>query len=157
VQFKLPMGNPGSIFGAYGQIKKNLSSIKAIHMKLPEFVIPVLASSPYVAYITPDRRTTGSLDVTNGSVYADLAWQYGYTRTGVGVAVVDSGVALRDDLKNSSGTASRVVYSESFVAGTTAADQYGHGTHVAGIIGSNGARSLGTGFLHTFKGVAPNV
>jgi serine protease AprX len=54
------------------------------------------------------------------------------------------------------GTASRIVYSESFVAGTDASDQYGHGTHVAGIVASNGSASSGPNFKRDFKGVAPN-
>src|ERR1019366_1394995 len=61
------------------------------------------------------------------------------------------------DLKNASQTASRVVYSQSFVDGQDATDLYGHGTHVAGIIGSNGFSSTGPSFSRTFKGVAPNV
>ena len=52
---------------------------------------------------------------------------------------------------------SRVVYSQSFVSGQDASDGYGHGTHVAGIIGANGDDSTGPSFARTFKGVAPNV
>src|SRR5690349_9760336 len=52
---------------------------------------------------------------------------------------------------------SRVVYSESLIAGMDASDAYGHGTHVAGIIGSNAASSSGAGFSRKFKGIAPNV
>ena len=88
---------------------------------------------------------------------ANLAWQFGWTGTGVGVAVIDSGIASRHDLTTSNGVTSRVVYRQSFVSSQTAADDYGHGTHVAGIIGSNGLDSTGTGFTKTFKGVAPNV
>jgi serine protease AprX len=58
---------------------------------------------------------------------------------------------------NSSGAASRIVYNESFVAGADASDQYGHGTHVAGIVAANGASSTGPNFKRTLKGVAPNA
>ena len=50
-----------------------------------------------------------------------------------------------------------MVFSESFVPGEDASDQYGHGTHVAGIVAANGAQSSGPNFTHTFKGVAPNA
>ena len=50
-----------------------------------------------------------------------------------------------------------MVFSESFVTGEDASDQYGHGTHVAGIVAANGAQSTGPNFTHTFKGVAPNA
>ena len=53
------------------------------------------------------------------------------------------------DLKTSSG-ASRVVYSEDFTGQGTTADRYGHGSHVAGIIGGNGANSGGK-----YNGIAP--
>ena len=104
------------------------------------------------------RPMKGSLDITTQSVNANLAWQFGWTGTGVGVAVIDSGIASRHDLTSSNGVTSRVVYRQSCVTGVRiAADDYGHGTHVAGIIGSSGVDSTGTGFTHTFKGVAPNV
>ena len=36
-------------------------------------------------------------------------------------------------------------------------DHYGHGAHVAGIIGGNGKLSSGSNAIHTFRGIAPNV
>jgi serine protease AprX len=73
------------------------------------------------------------------------------------VAVIDSGIYMHNDLKTPDGSGSRVVYSESFISGLDASDQYGHGTHVAGIVGSNGNDSTGPGFTHTFRGIAPKV
>src|SRR5207249_3434907 len=55
------------------------------------------------------------------------------------------------DLNRVGSNASRVVYSEDFV-GMGGRYQYGHGTHVAGIIGSNGANSGGR-----YRGIASNV
>src|ERR1700680_2016006 len=75
----------------------------------------------------------------------------------MGVAVIDSGFAPHDDLKNANGTGLRVVYNESFLPGLDASDRYGHGTHVAGIVGSNAKDSTGAGFTRSFRGVAPNV
>jgi len=86
------------------------------------------------------------------------ASQFALDGTGVGVAVIDSGVADHADLHNASG-ASRVVYSQSFVPGdTTTPDKFGHGTHVAGLIGGSGVSSgVANGYLAKYAGVAPNV
>ena len=71
--------------------------------------------------------------------------------SGVTVAVIDSGITTsHPDFM--SGSSSRVIISEQFGDYTSADDQYGHGTHVAGIIGGNGAASLGE-----YRGMAPGV
>jgi|SRR5215469_3920656 len=36
-------------------------------------------------------------------------------------------------------------------------DQFGHGTHVAGIIAGTGMKSSGSGYIYTFKGIAEGV
>src|ERR1700675_2359193 len=119
-------------------IKSNLHTIRAVTMRVPVSMLARLAQDPNVAYITPDRPV--SLTATNEdyatAVEAGVAAaQFAFDGTGVGVAIIDSGVADHGDLHDASG-ASRVVYSQSFVAGdTTTPDKYGHGTHVAGLIG----------------------
>jgi serine protease AprX len=154
VQFNWPSTNLQQ-FGSFGQIQKSFSVINAIHMTLPEAAIPFLAISPLVSYISPVRKTKGAVDISTGSVDTPLVWNYGYNGSGVGVAVIDSGVTLKNDLKGANGI-SRVVYSQDYVGGD-GSDAYGHGTHVAGIIGANGTNSTGSAFTRTFKGMAPNV
>ena len=74
----------------------------------------------------------------------------GLTGAGVGVAVIDSGItSWHDDLTNNSSTLypfgnQRVSAFVDFVGcQLTPYDDYGHGTHVAGIIAGNGADSGG--------------
>jgi len=98
-----------------------------------------------------------TLDTTAQTVNANLVWPSGWDGTGVGVAVIDSGVAAKADLTASDGVRSRIVYSQSFVPGLDASDQSGHGTHVAGIVGASGRASTGAGFTRTLKGIAPNA
>jgi len=142
-------------------IKSKLHTIRAVTMRVPVSMLAKLAKDPNVAYITPDRPvslTATSEDYTT-AVEADVAAaQFALDGTGVGVAIIDSGVADHGDLHDASG-ASRVVYSQSFVAGdTTTSDKFGHGTHVAGLIGGTGANSgTGNGYLAKYAGVAPNV
>jgi len=157
VQFNhIPTNADLQLFSA-NQIIRRFKHIKAVHLFLSPAQIRALASNPQVTYMSPNRALSGTLDVTTQTVGANAAWQSGWTGTGIGVAVVDSGIYAHDDLQTSSGTGSRIVYSQSFVAGLTGNDLYGHGTHVAGIIGSNGKDSTGSLFTRTFTGMAPNV
>src|SRR5262249_50120953 len=143
--------------GSYGQLKKVFSGISAAEVVIPASVLPTLAADPTVVYVSPNRPNTGALDVTTQAVNANIAWQYGWDGSGVGVAVIDSGITAKNDFSTSNGLGSRVVYGESFVTDPSTTDAYGHGTHVAGIVGSNGKSSSGSGFTRAFKGVAPNV
>jgi Subtilisin-like serine proteases len=158
IQFKAPPSKDElKLLGPYGQAKKTYNSINAIFVTISPNTFAALAADPNVRYISPNRAQKGFLDVTTASVGASFAWQSGFDGSGVGVAVIDSGIALRHDLTGPDGVTSRVIYSESFVTGADASDAYGHGTHVAGIVGSAGRDSSGIGFTRTFKGVAPNV
>ena len=142
-------------------IKSKLHTIRAVTMRVPVSMLAELANNPNVAYITPDRPVslTSSNEDYTAAVEADVAAaQSALDGTGVGVAIIDSGVSDHTDLHNASG-ANRVVYSQSFVAGdTTTADKFGHGTHVAGLVGGTGASSgAANGYPAKFAGVAPNV
>ncbi|MFZ4655913.1 MAG: S8 family serine peptidase [Caldilineaceae bacterium] len=79
------------------------------------------------------------------AIRADQIWNAsGYLRGwGVGVAIVDSGIDDHPDL-NDYVNASRLAQRVNFVPGaTTPDDYYGHGTHIAGIIGGLGQNSGG--------------
>jgi serine protease AprX len=85
------------------------------------------------------------VDRTGATVGAALArQQFGYDGSGVAVAIVDSGVtAWHDDLGDGA-SGQRVLEFVDFATGSTAPrDEYGHGTHVAGIIAGNGFDSSG--------------
>ncbi|HYL77215.1 MAG TPA: S8 family peptidase, partial [Bryobacteraceae bacterium] len=158
VQFKThPAGDTMRRVSSFGKVRRRYKSIPAVHMVVPASMIETIASNPQVAYVSPNRTTTNFLDITTRSVNANWFWPAGLDGTGVGVAVIDSGVSNKLDLWTADRSHSRVVYSQSFVPGLGATDQYGHGTHVAGIVGANGASSTGPDFSRTFKGVAPNA
>ena len=150
-----------------GILKTKLDVIKAAHYSVPTGSLEDLDKDPDVAYISPNRSLSGTatptLDYTPESVNAPTAWkQWGLNGTGIGVAVIDSGVSAVGDLywwnPSNQTYGSRVVYSQNFVPGTTdTSDLYGHGTHVAGIIAGAGWFSTGSNFTHTFKGIAPNA
>src|SRR5580704_5657641 len=141
-------------------LKTKLHTINAAAFTLPVSALTALEKDTDILYVTPDRAVSLKSDYESfaSAVEADVAAsQFGLDGTGVGVAVIDSGVADHKDFHNASGT--RVVHSESFVSGNTSAvDAYGHGTHVSGIIGGNGSASgSGTGYAQQIAGMAPNV
>jgi serine protease AprX len=97
---------------------------------------------------------TGNLvNVYNRAVGADKLWNMpGYLQgQGITVAIVDSGINTPSDLQVAGGGDSRLVASTTVIAGTPA-DDYGHGTHVAGIITGNGNTSSGARI-----GIAPGA
>ena len=129
--------------------KGTLDVVKGAVFSVPAKALVELANDPDVDYISPDRPVAGATNIERQSVGAAWAELNGWKGTGVGVAVIDSGVDGLDGM--SAGKA--VVYSQNFVPGASdAKDQYGHGTHVAGIIASTGEKSKGL-----YKGLSTGV
>src|SRR5260370_13676038 len=141
-----------------GVLKTKLDFIKGAHYSVPVGSLDALADDPDVVYISPDRRLSGALDQTAAAVNANAAWQAGWDGTGIGVAVIDSGITAQEDLYGTTGSGAnlRVLYSQDFVGGSTN-DYYGHGEHVAGIIAGSGKGSNNSGYTRHFKGIAPNA
>ncbi|HKR95242.1 MAG TPA: S8 family serine peptidase, partial [Candidatus Angelobacter sp.] len=141
-----------------GRMKFSLDRINALAYRIPVKVLAWLENHPDVVYVSPDRPNKVASDDDIPAVMDDVArQQYGLDGTGVGIAIIDSGVFNHDDLQNANGTGSRIVYSESFIPGDTSTnDAYGHGTHVAGILAGNGHDSQ-RGYPVQYIGVASNA
>jgi serine protease AprX len=96
----------------------------------------------------------------NQSVTASNVWNQA-TGKGIGVAVIDTGVAgdLPDFRTSTSDDTSRVVASVvTNPNATTAGDTYGHGTHVAGLVaGDSGYRSSTDALRGKYAGSAPDA
>ncbi len=137
-----------AIQGKKGVIKKKFNNIQTVQViNVPTVFLNAIAALKDVKYVAPIRKVTKNLDITAATIGSTLANQYGYTGRGIGVAVIDSGVDYTHaDL------AGRVVYNQDFTGSGTAMDQFGHGTHVAGIIAGSGANSNGK-----YVGVAPGA
>ncbi|MGC2696408.1 MAG: S8 family peptidase [Candidatus Angelobacter sp.] len=141
-----------------GRRKFSLERINAAAYRIPVKLLKFLENHPDVAYVSPDRPNKVASDDDIPAVMGDVArQQYALDGTGVGVAIIDSGVFNHDDLQKASGSGSRIVYSESFIPGDPSTnDAYGHGTHVAGIVAGNG-RDSKNGYSVQYTGVATNA
>jgi serine protease AprX len=163
VQYRVPPGSAqyAKVVVKGGALQQNLPVINAAALTVKRSSLAALASDPNVAYVSLDRKVWATATVTDfydQAVLAPYAWSKNLTGSGVGVAVIDSGISTGKDFTLSNGTGSRIVYNQNFVSGhKTAADLYGHGTHVAGILAGNGTNSHGSAFRKTFMGIADNV
>src|SRR5262245_22032550 len=139
---------------AGGTPRRELPLIHGFVADIPNAALDGLEQNPNIERMSLDRSIVGAMERTGATIGATTVRQnLGYDGSGIGVAVIDSGVtAWHDDLSAAGGgqRVDRFVY---FVNDReTAYDDYGHGTHVAGIIAGNGYDSGGAR-----SGVAPGA
>src|SRR3990172_7578766 len=146
-----------------GVVSRQFGIISAVEASVPASTVATLASQSGVAGVSLDApvASTGSvvdlkkLATTYPlSVGANDPWSKGYSGAGIGVAVVDTGIspANHPDFVDSSGR-SRVVAQVVVNPFTTnTGDGYGHGTHIAGIVGGDGDLLSGK-----YVGIAPGA
>jgi serine protease AprX len=146
-------------------VYRHLDLIHAVAGTVPARSIAKISALSFVAGISSDETVTKNDLFTVDNSFANVATQqYGVSGSGIGVAVVDTGVNSVDDLMvpgTGVGVAtklkSRVVASVNFSQDASALDTCGHGTHVAGIIAGDGLDSTGTGYYNTYLGIAPKA
>jgi serine protease AprX len=158
------------VSSAGGKVIRDLPIINGFGAEMGAAKAASLASEPGVRSVSLNagiKKTgyflkTDSLKTAyNGSIVSQKAWDGGYTGQGVGVAVIDTGIAgdLPDFRTSQSNSTSRVVASAvANPSASTSNDGLGHGTHIAGLIAGNG------GYLDSsdnnfgdYAGVAPDA
>ncbi|MET7312575.1 S8 family serine peptidase [Streptomyces sp. NPDC005571] len=138
---------------------RNLESIHARSLRIADDDLgtfwktlnPGRSSDAARAAVTPrislDGKVKALLDRSTAQINAPTAWKAGYEGKGVKVAVLDTGAdASHPDL------AGRIAEAKDFSGSGNTGDHFGHGTHVASIVGGSGAASGGTR-----RGVAPKA
>jgi len=127
-----------------------LNGISGHVLDIPDSELKNVANLSQTVHVHPDSVVHGldfRTDVTSGAFF--VGHNIGLTGAGVTIAVLDSGIARQhDDLPDSS-----VVYFKDFVNNKAKRyDDFGHGTHVAGIIAGTGRDSAGE-----MSGTAPGA
>jgi serine protease AprX len=113
--------------------------------KLPDWHLIISIDEPLKFTSAAD-----GLEPPNSSSGALAAFQkYAAAGTGVGVAIIDSGIASHPDLPN---VVQTVDFTVPAGAPNVQTDPFGHGTHVAGIVAGSGQSSQGL-----YAGVAPSA
>ncbi len=137
-----------------GRLGRHLTNIASQVAVVPDTALRLLAASPLIDRISLDRPVVGAMERTGLTIGAAAVRQeLGFDGTGVSVAIIDSGITpWHDDLADA-GVGQRVVRFVDFVGELEAPrDDFGHGTHVAGIVAGNGFDSDGAR-----TGIAPGV
>ena len=144
----------------FARVTKRLGIINGQVLDLPNHVLRQLEARPEIFRVHHDRPTVAHdfrTSITSGARAVQQG--LGFTGAGIGVAVIDSGIAgWHNDLSSRTPVMypygdQRIAAFVDFVNGRTAPyDDEGHGTHVAGIIAGNGHDSLGR-----HAGVAPDA
>ena len=136
-----------------GRIKQQHGQMGLLTIEAPRTAIRQLAAEGSVAYVSPDRAVAASGHLENTTGAALIRATTGYTSmdgTGIGIAVIDSGVDdLHDQFMHST---SGVVYQKDFTGAGSYRDSYGHGSHVASL-----AAGVDTIWSDNFDGLATNA
>lgn len=148
---------------AGGVVGPDLHLIGGFEARVPGEAVRALTRSGAVRAVFPDvtfrlsgRPSGGSGGTSLSSIYtqtvdAPKTWSAGYRgKTGINIALVDSGIAPLADLTQ---PVNRIVGWKDLVSGSASpVDPHGHGTYVAGVIAGNGTLSGGK-----WKGIAPEA
>lgn len=131
-----------------GHILYNLPMIDAYVIEVNEEQLEDIKTIDGLISVEMDAHITAQMNRVGDIIESHWAHEHGYYGKGVGVAVVDTGIALHKDFIEDG---NRIVAFVDFIHRKKELyDDNGHGTHVAGIIGGNGYSSKGK-----YMGIAP--
>src|ERR1051325_2602378 len=126
-------------------------------VNLPVTAALALAARADVAYVSLDRevKTLGHVSLTTGADgvrNANGTTTSGLDGTGIGIALLDSGIDTSHRAFLDKSNNLRIIVSQDFTGEGRTDDPYGHGTHVAATAGGNGRISNAQ-----YIGIAPNA
>ncbi|HEX9495207.1 MAG TPA: S8 family peptidase [Candidatus Limnocylindria bacterium] len=137
----------GRSLGIVGSVAGPLRGKQILELSRSGLVERIVWDERFAITWTASDAATAAASAGIQAVNAPQTWtQTGASGRGIGVAVIDSGVADHPDL------AGRIVARVDLTGEGSTGDPGGHGTHVAGLIAGDGTASNGA-----FTGVAPQA
>ncbi|HEY0430346.1 MAG TPA: S8 family serine peptidase, partial [Pyrinomonadaceae bacterium] len=148
-----------------GNLKSTYNTMGMISAEMPLSRVRDLEYDEDVAYVSPDRPIVsfGHVELTTGAGPIDgrteVAGFSSLNGTGVGIAVLDSGIDNAHNLIKASTGRPSVVYSKTYTSVPVNKDYYGHGSHVASLLAGSNAFKSGyyTGIAYESKIISLSV
>ncbi len=132
------------------RVSSRFALLDAVAARVRVEDLAYLEADPDVIHISTDSRVIGHAVANEAATAAASSFTAAlglagspWTGKGVGIAVIDSGLKRNGDF-------TRLDFYDFTARARDADDEYGHGTHISGLIGSKGALSKGA-----YAGVAP--
>jgi subtilisin family serine protease len=125
-----------------GEVVYRYLTLNALAARIPRQARAELEANPQVAEVMDDQPMEALLNNSTPTTGAPFFWNLGYTGGGVDVAVVDTGIDSAHPALSGKVAAQRRclstadAFSSAYLTDPSANDVNGHGTHVAGTIGS---------------------
>ena len=160
VQVRDPQSqNLKHLFKRYGaRVYRQMSQLQMMDVELPKEALRELAESDDVQFVSADQKVAalGHLTTTTGAEAVRIQTRpdgktYKLDGTGVGIAIIDSGV-YKDHKVIADGKGIKVTVDFIGQNSTATEDPYGHGTHVAGL-----ATGVGNFSNNLYTGIAPGA
>lgn len=141
-------------------VRKQFRNLNTSVVELPVSVVDELEQYDEVSYVSLDNeiKVLGHITSTTGAnaVRAQTTAtgaSYTLDGTGIGIAVLDSGMFIDHKAFMNSSANSRVVYSKDFTSENRTDDPFGHGTHVA----TAAAGAVTAGVTSIYSGITTNA
>jgi serine protease AprX len=158
-----PSGQLNALLNRNGvHVRARFSNFDSMLVELPARVVEELEFYDEIRFVSPDseirslgtshiEHTTGA-DLVRAQGPPDSSKTYTLDGSGIGIAVLDSGVyASHQSFDDASGR-TRVIVNKDFTGEGRVDDPYGHGTHVASAAVGSSSVSKGK-----YTGIAPNA
>jgi subtilisin family serine protease len=137
--------------------RKVMKNLRSLSLSVPFSMVGELASLPEVSHISSNEAVRGfghvslTTGVDAGQAAALAAGRGVIDGSGVGIAILDSGIDLNHAQFAATGNGARVIASVDFTGENRTDDPYGHGTFVAA------AAAGGAGAGADYTGIAPGA